>query len=105
MSEQQFFDRPILNSPYGFPGRHWELVDGQPTNRIIGARRRSDLVTPVPKPKKRRRGREQPGLVFEDAAGLSSDDQEFNPRPIINEVRTYVETWRNLPNPEQWLVT
>ncbi len=25
--------------------------------------------------------------------------------PIINEARTYVETWRNLPNPDQWLVT
>ena len=31
--------------------------------------------------------------------GLSSDDQEYNPTPIINEVRHYVETWRNLPNP------
>ena len=33
-----FFERPILNSPYAYPGRHWELdEDGQPTNRIIAA--------------------------------------------------------------------
>jgi len=30
-----FFDRPILNSPYALPMRHWELDDvGQPTQRI-----------------------------------------------------------------------
>jgi type III restriction enzyme len=47
----QFFDRPILNSPYAHPQRHWELnKDGQPTNRIVETRRRSDLITPVPKP-------------------------------------------------------
>ena len=29
-----FFDRPILNSPYEYPRRHWELDDdGQPTRR------------------------------------------------------------------------
>jgi type III restriction enzyme len=26
----QFFEQPILNAPYAYPGRHWELdVDGQ----------------------------------------------------------------------------
>lgn len=30
-----FFERPILNSPYAYPDRHWELdEDGQPTNQI-----------------------------------------------------------------------
>ena len=39
MSEQ-FFERPILNSPYAYPARHWELTpDGQPTNKIIETRR------------------------------------------------------------------
>jgi type III restriction enzyme len=38
-----FFERLILNSSYDYPHRHWELdQDGQPTNRIIEARRRSD---------------------------------------------------------------
>src|ERR1700728_3288477 len=36
---------------------------------------------------------------------LSSAEQEYNPTPIINEVRTYVETWRILRNPDQWQVT
>lgn len=103
---EQFFERPILNSPYAYPGRHWELdAEGQPTQRIIETRRRSDLITPVPKPKKRRRIRGQAQMMFEDEAGLTSEEQEYNPTPIINEIRTYVETWRNLPNPDQWLVT
>ncbi|MFM9976101.1 MAG: BPTD_3080 family restriction endonuclease, partial [Beijerinckiaceae bacterium] len=100
-----FFERPILNSPYQFPAQHWELDDGQPTDRIIATRRRSDLITPVPKPKKQRQKKDAPGFVFGDADGLSTGEQEYNPTPILNEVRTYVETWRNLPNPDQWQVT
>ncbi len=37
-----FFERPILNSPYEYPLRHWELdKDGQPTQSIIEQRRRA----------------------------------------------------------------
>lgn len=100
-----FFERPILNSPYGYPGRHWELdSDGQPTNQIIGSRRRSDLITPVPKPRKRRL-KEQAELMLADRDGLSSAEQEYNPTPIINEIRQHVDSWRNLRSPDQWLVT
>ncbi len=36
----QFFEKPILNTPYGYPGRYWELdTTGQPTQQIIEARR------------------------------------------------------------------
>jgi type III restriction enzyme len=57
---ESFFERPILNSPYDYPGRHWELdADGQPTDRILDRRRRSELVTPVPKPQRRRRAADQ----------------------------------------------
>ena len=36
----QFFDRPILNSPYEYPSRHWELDEsGQPTSHILDRRR------------------------------------------------------------------
>ena len=32
----QFFEKPVLNSPYEYPGQHWELDDdGQPTQQII----------------------------------------------------------------------
>ena len=33
-----FFEQPILNTPYTYPARHWELDDdGQPTDQIIEA--------------------------------------------------------------------
>ena len=50
-----FFETPVINSPYALPQQHWELdANGLPTNRIIANRRRSDLITPVPKPKKQK---------------------------------------------------
>jgi type III restriction enzyme len=63
------------------------------------------LLTPVPKPQKRRRHANQPGFVFDSGHGLSTEEQEYNPTPIFNEIRRYVENWRNLPNPDQWQVT
>jgi type III restriction enzyme len=103
---ESFFERPIQNSPYAYPGRHWELdADGQPTNRIVETRRRSELITPVPKPQKRRRSAGQGELGLGAGDGVSTLEQEYNPTPIINEIRRYVEDWRNLPNPNQWQVT
>jgi len=33
--DNDFFKRPILNSPYEYPTRYWELDEhGQPTQRI-----------------------------------------------------------------------
>ncbi|MGH7057784.1 MAG: BPTD_3080 family restriction endonuclease, partial [Acetobacteraceae bacterium] len=101
---QQFFAHPILNSPYAYPARHWELEDGQPTNRILEARRRSELITPVPQPKKHHQKR-QKEMVFDEGHGLSTEDQHYNPTPIINEIRSYADSWRKLANPNDWQVT
>lgn len=47
--ENHFLERPILNSPYECPARHWELdEDGQPTQRIIESRRLAKFITPFP---------------------------------------------------------
>jgi type III restriction enzyme len=101
-----FFDRPILNSPYASPTRHWELDNqGQPTQKILEIRRRAEFITPIPKPKKRRRSASQEELVFDEGKGLSTIEQQYDPTSIINEVRGHVDSWRSLPNPNQWLVT
>ena len=52
----RFFEKPILNSPYEPPQWYHHLdADGQPTdNPPIAGRRRSELITPVPKPKKKK---------------------------------------------------
>jgi type III restriction enzyme len=101
-----FFDHPILNSPYERPIRHWELdPSGQPTQKILEMRRRADFITPIPKPKKRRRADTQEAFVFNEGKGLSTKAQQYDPTSIINEVRGLVDTWRSLPNPNQWQVT
>ena len=39
--DPRFFEQPILNSPYEYPSRHWELdAAGQPTNTILPERRK-----------------------------------------------------------------
>lgn len=101
-----FFEKPILNSPYEYPIRHWELdKQGQPTQKIIELRRRAQYVTPIPKPKKRKAPSDkQQEIVFEDAAGLSTKKQQFDTESNINEIRSQVDRWRALPV-SQWQVT
>jgi type III restriction enzyme len=101
-----FFERPILNSPYKRPTQHWELDDtGQPTQKIVPSRRRADFVTPIPKPRKQKTSKAQQVLLPEDATGISTQAQQYDPTEIINEVRSLVEAWRSLPNPNDWQVT
>ena len=102
----QFFEKPILNAPYAYPARHWELdASGQPTNRIIENRRRAEFITPIPKPKKRRGEAQQRELVFDEGKGLSSEEQQYDPTGHINELRRRVDRWRELPNAADWKVT
>jgi type III restriction enzyme len=103
-----FFEQPILNSPYEEPTRYHALdPDGQPLNEPPrDGRRRSELITPVPKPrkKKQRADKNQGKLDLANDDGLSTEEQEYNPTPIINEIRTHVDEWRR-SNPSTWGVT
>ena len=75
-----FFEQPILNSPYEYPSRHWELdASGQPTNRILDNRRRVAFITPIPRPKKQK-GIQQEKIVFDATAqALAVGQQQYNP--------------------------
>jgi type III restriction enzyme len=101
-----FFERPILNSPYESPQRHWELdKQGQPTQKIIEARRPAEFITPIPKPKKRKPGETvQKDLRLDEETGLSTEHQRFDSAPLINAVRREVGLWRELPE-ARWNVT
>ncbi|HTE41373.1 MAG TPA: DEAD/DEAH box helicase family protein, partial [Steroidobacteraceae bacterium] len=97
-----FFEKPILNSPYARPSRHWELdSDGQPTQIIIENRRSAEFITPIPKPRKRRA--EQRELLFQGDDGISTEQQQYH-SAIINELRQHVNQWRGLPT-SAWQVT
>ena len=102
----EFFEKPILNSPYNYPARHWELdPSGQPTQRIIETRRSAEFITPIPKPRKRKGQGDQSQIMFDEGLGLSSDAQRYDHTAVINSVRQQVDQWRRLPNPSDWRVT
>jgi type III restriction enzyme len=104
--DNDFFTHPILNPPYEYPSRHWELDDqGQPTKRIIETRRSAEFITPIPKPRKRKVAAAQQGMVFDEGLGLSSRGQQYETTSNINELRRHVGQWRNLPNSNDWQVT
>lgn len=103
-----FFEHPILNSPYNYPKRHWELDnDGQPTHRVIETRRRATYITPIPKPKKRKgRNEDQEELVLDEGSGLTTLEQQYEMTASqINALRNEVDQWRLIPDPNQWHVT
>ena len=102
-----FFDKPILNSPYAYPSRHWELDEsGQPTQKIVDTRRKAEFVTPIPKPKKRKKkSAEQLELELDEGHGLSTKEQQYDTTSVINQVRRLVEEWRAISNPSNWHVT
>lgn len=73
MSEPGFFERPILNSPYEYPGRHWELdADRQPTNHVLARRRRAEFLTPIPRPKRRSAERRELIVGAAELSGFES---------------------------------
>lgn len=100
-----FFEHPILNSPYEYPTRHWELDDtGQPTQQVSESRRPVSFITPIPKPKRASKNA-QVSLVLDEGKGISSEEQQYDPTGLINELRRHVEPWRRIPDPAQWRVT
>ncbi len=101
-----FFDHPILNSPYAYPARHWELDnEGQPTQQLLESRRRAAFITPIPQPRKRKGSTAQQQIVFDEGNGLSTQAQQYDHTAIINAVRQQVDQWRSIPNPHHWHVT
>ena len=104
--DNRFFEHPVINSPYEYPMQHWELDEqGQPTQEIIKRRRRAEFITPIPKPRKRKGSKAQQQMIFDEGKGLSTQEQQYDPTPIINELRRHVDQWRSMPNPNDWGVT
>lgn len=103
-----FFTHPILNSPYAPPTRHWELDEtGQPTQKVVDSRRRAEFITPIPKPKKIKGRGEQAALMFNaEARDLTeAGKQQYDHTQIINSIRVQVDSWRNIPDSNNWGVT
>jgi type III restriction enzyme len=99
-----FFEQPILNSPYRVPGRHWELdEDGRPTDVVFEKRRPSDLISAMPRPRSVRGTRQEEMDLSAD--GLVGQETDYSQTEFVNEMRSQVDAWRALPNPNDWQVT
>jgi len=83
--DNRFFEKPILNSPYEYPARHWELDGhGQPTQRIIERHRSAEFITPIPKPRKRKDSPVQQQIIFiEILKNTNSSLTIFKQKPEI----------------------
>src|SRR6266403_3772703 len=101
----QFFEKPILNSPYEEPRRHWELDKaGQPTQKVTEKRRAAEFITPIPKARRQQGAGDQSSLLLGEAE-LSTQAQQYAHTAIINGVRQEVDAWRRIPSPNDWRVT
>ncbi len=100
-----FFEAPVLNSPYEYPSRHWQLDEtNQPTSQVVEQRRPASYITPIAQPKKQVGQPQQPSLVLDEGKGLSTEEQVYDTTSTINLVRRQVDRWRQLPE-AQWRVT
>ena len=100
MSEASFSINPILNSPYEYPSRHWDMdADNQPTEKINEFRRPSSLKSPIAAVRRRKSAATQGDLFAE-----SEDGVEYETNELINSIRAKVDEWRRMP-PEKWGVT
>ena len=108
-----FYEQPILNSPYDAPTSHWELDDErQPTGLVKDGRRPASFISPIAAPRKRgKKGAKadkstQQTLVFDtQAESLTEDGQQYDLSQLINTVRGEVAKWRSEPDERRWHVT
>ena len=104
----RFFEKPILNSPYSYPASHWELdkETRQPTQLVVEKRRPAEFITPIPTPKKQKGKAKQESLDLDSGTGLSTAQQQYEKTAsVINELRFYVDQWRELKDPAMWKVS
>ena len=100
MTENPFAVNPILNSPYEYPTRHWQMdADNHPTGEIVESRRPSSLKSPLAVAKRKGGELRQASLFGDEETGIDYSTNDF-----INAVREKVDEWRQLP-PEKWGVT
>ena len=103
-----FFEQPILNSPYEIPKWHWQLdEEGHPTQEKVNKRRPASFITPIPRAKRQgRKGTKKTAeLPFDEGHGLTSEQQRYENSAFINHIRGQVERWRLFTKPSDWKVT
>ena len=76
---------PVINSPFEEPRRHFLIVEGEVTNEVVPARRKSIYFMAIPAPKKKAK-------VQKSLDGFETDQIQEN--EFINYLRDKVASWR-----------
>lgn len=79
-------DNPIINSPFQEPARHFLFDDQGITDKIVNARRISEHLVPIPKPK----SKSAQSSFFDEF----NQTEERKPNEFINRLRNEVRIWR-----------
>ncbi|MBM4043819.1 MAG: hypothetical protein FJ279_01780 [Planctomycetes bacterium] len=82
---QVIIENPVLNSPFGEPGRHFYFSEEGITDKIVESRRPSSYFVPIPRPKKR--GKQ---LVLD----TEWTEDRIKENDTINGIRARVNLWR-----------
>ena len=77
-AEQSFARDPILNSPYEYPGRHWDMDENNlPTQKINEFRRPSSLKSPIVANRRGSGNLNQGELFAQEENGVDYDTNDF----------------------------
>ncbi len=82
---QVVIDKPIINSPFVEPTRHYRFGDEGITNELVDGRRGSSYFIPIPGPKKKG------GQLHIDTEWTRD---RIKPNDKVNEIRERVARWR-----------
>ena len=101
-----FYEQPILNSPYERPAQHWELLgeNRRPTHKVLKGRRPADFITPIPLPRRQESAGSAQMEFDPKAEALGDGNQRYEPSVIIGRLRQQLKDWRELPE-HKWGVT
>ena len=85
--QQRVLRTPDPQLPLRVPARHWELDEHGPADPARSSRRAAAPSSSRRSPSRRsaRSRRRSRTLVFDEGKGLSTEEQQYDPTPIINE--------------------
>jgi len=85
--KQVVIENPVLNSPYGEPGRHWKFGEEGITDEIEEGRRISSYFIPIAPPKRHKKDQQ---MAFD----TEWTKDRIKENTFINRVRARVGLWR-----------
>jgi type III restriction enzyme len=85
---QGIIDKPVINSPFDEPTRHFRFGDEGITNEIVEGRRISSYFVPIARPKKTR------GAVYQTTFDTEWTRDRIEENKPVNDIRRRVAMWR-----------